>query len=198
MTLQNLRIGDHLKVSRGVYTHHMLYMGNGMVIHYSGWANGPFDNENAKVEIARLHDVCRGQALVRVDHAQRKFYGQAAVDRAKKRLHETQYDLLTNNCEHFVNWAILGEHKSEQVTRATTAVDVVLAGAVPLLVDAILTDPMRSGPIVRPAPFPRLRVREMVDRVAKAKEQELYMHFGAVAYPPKIAGRLNALLRRVA
>lgn len=32
--------GDHLKSSRGLYTHHGIYVGDGNVIHYSGLSDG--------------------------------------------------------------------------------------------------------------------------------------------------------------
>src|SRR5450830_1346738 len=34
------KLGDHLIVSRGLYTHHGIYAGNNRVIHYSGFSDG--------------------------------------------------------------------------------------------------------------------------------------------------------------
>jgi len=31
-----MKRGDHIKVSRGLYSHHGIFAGNGQVIHYSG------------------------------------------------------------------------------------------------------------------------------------------------------------------
>jgi hypothetical protein len=45
-----------------------------------------------------------------------RFYNdEESVERAHSRLGEDWYNVLTNNCEHFVNWCINGLHNSEQV-----------------------------------------------------------------------------------
>jgi ribosomal protein L37E len=37
------------------------------------------------------------------------------VQRARRRLGENSYHVLTNNCEHFCEWCVRGEHRSYQV-----------------------------------------------------------------------------------
>ena len=37
-----------------------------------------------------------------------------AIDRARTRLGERRWALFTNNCEHFVNWALTGKSQSSQ------------------------------------------------------------------------------------
>jgi Lecithin retinol acyltransferase len=37
------------------------------------------------------------------------------VHRARSRLGENRYHVLTNNCEHFCEWCVRGEHRSYQV-----------------------------------------------------------------------------------
>jgi hypothetical protein len=37
------------------------------------------------------------------------------------RIGENNYRLLSNNCEHFCEWCLRGEHRSEQVDRALVA-----------------------------------------------------------------------------
>jgi len=39
------------------------------------------------------------------------------VARARSRLGENRYRLTTNNCEHFCEWCLSGESRSEQVER---------------------------------------------------------------------------------
>jgi Lecithin retinol acyltransferase len=49
-------------------------------------------------------------------------YGSAeAVARARSRLGENRYRLTRNNCEHFCEWCIYGEPRSEQVERFLAA-----------------------------------------------------------------------------
>jgi hypothetical protein len=40
------------------------------------------------------------------------------IRRARSRIGENGYRLLSNNCEHFCEWCLHGEPRSEQVERA--------------------------------------------------------------------------------
>ena len=111
------KIGDHLKSSRGLYTHHGIYVGNGRVIHYSGLANGL---QSGPIEEVSLEEFSAGYGYEIVEHPNRKFSREESVRRAKSRIGEDAYSVTGNNCEHFVNWCIDGDHKSEQVDRGTT------------------------------------------------------------------------------
>jgi hypothetical protein len=42
------------------------------------------------------------------------------VRRARLRLGENCYHMLTNNCEHFCEWCVRGEHRSYQVDELVT------------------------------------------------------------------------------
>lgn len=46
---------------------------------------------------------------------------EESAERALSRLGEDWYDILLNNCEHFVSWCILGIHHSQQVNRVVIA-----------------------------------------------------------------------------
>ncbi|MBN3818034.1 hydrolase, partial [Paraburkholderia sp. Se-20369] len=48
-------------------------------------------------------------------HPRAAYAGRAAVLRARSRLGENHYRLLTNNCEHFCTWCVEGKGRSEQV-----------------------------------------------------------------------------------
>jgi hypothetical protein len=43
------------------------------------------------------------------------------LERARSRLDERSYRILTNNCEHFCTWALRGESCSAQVERLRAA-----------------------------------------------------------------------------
>jgi hypothetical protein len=105
-------LGAELVTRRSGYAHHGIYSGNGMVIHYAGFAKslhrGPVE-EVSLAQFAGGHDV-----TVRQSPAAR-FAGPEAVRRARSRLGEDRYRLLTNNCEHFVSWCLFGEARSHQV-----------------------------------------------------------------------------------
>jgi len=111
---QELPIGAHLLTPRRGYTHHGIYVGNGRVVHYAGLyralSRGP-------VEEVSLEEFADGQP-VRVKLGAAALYPAAAiVERARSRLGENRYSLTTNNCEHFCEWCLRGESRSEQVER---------------------------------------------------------------------------------
>ena len=132
-----LKIGDHIFVDRSVlgvklYEHHGIYVGDDMVVHYNGLARGivlekscfeeilsnvvPLDKRNiAKVEMTSLEEFASGDVLQVKKHADAPFSGQEVALRAKKRIGEQKYNLIINNCEHFCNECVFGEHVSEQV-----------------------------------------------------------------------------------
>jgi len=114
-----MEIGDHLVTPRTGYSHHGLYVGDGMVIHYSGLADGV---SSGAIELTSFEAFHCGRA-VRVRHyRQRKYSRDQSVSRAYSRLGEDGYNVVLNNCEHFVSWCITGRHSSEQVNRVATSV----------------------------------------------------------------------------
>ena len=139
--MQNLpKIGDHVFVDRSVfgiklYEHHGIYVGDDMVVHYNGLARGivlekscfeeilsnvvPLDKRNiAKVEMTSLEEFASGDTWQIKEHANAPFSGQDIALCAKARVGEQKYNLLINNCEHFCNECVFGEHVSEQVQNA--------------------------------------------------------------------------------
>jgi hypothetical protein len=111
---QELPLGAHLTTSRRGYTHHGVYVGGGRVVHYSGfsgaWQCGP-------VEEVSLSRFSAGRELRVVHHPKSVFSPEEIVRRARSRLGENDYRLLTNNCEHFCNWCLNGVSHSAQVER---------------------------------------------------------------------------------
>ena len=101
-----LRVGDHLIARRFAYTHHGLYMGDGKVLEYI---------QNGGVTIVPLETFAQRHAVYIREHSEAKFTGEKAVKRGLTRLGENNYNLLTCNCEHFVNWCIDGVSNSRQV-----------------------------------------------------------------------------------
>jgi hypothetical protein len=114
-----LRPGDepalaaHLVSRRTFFTHHGIYAGDGRVIHYAGLVRGLW---RAAVEDVSLEGFARGRAI-RVRRDARRFARREVVERARSRLGERRYRILSNNCEHFCAWARRGENRSTQVER---------------------------------------------------------------------------------
>ena len=108
----DLPIGAHLVTQRRGYEHHGIYVGNGRVVHYAGFASSAQRGPVEEVELARF---AAGQPLSIRSTPSARYDGDEAVRRARSRLGENRYRLLTNNCEHFCARCLLGESRSEQV-----------------------------------------------------------------------------------
>lgn len=109
---EDFLVGAHLVTERNGYVHHGIYTGNGRVIHYAGFCHAL---HAAPVEETTLEQFAHGHAVAVKPEPCARFLGAEAVARARSRLGEDQYHLLTNNCEHFCTWCLLGQARSEQV-----------------------------------------------------------------------------------
>ena len=106
-------LGSHLVTPRAFYTHHGIYAGDGRVIHYAGLTcsvrRGPVEETSLQCFADRRDIFVRGDGC---------FYSRReVVERARSRLGECQYTILTNNCEHFCAWARRNESRIRQIER---------------------------------------------------------------------------------
>ena len=118
-----LYLGDHLKVSRLGFSHHGVYVGGGVVI----------ANTRDGVAEYSLDDFAQGSKICVISE-KKNFSRQDIVLRARQRIGEKNYNVITNNCEHFVLWCTQGHSKSVQVKNATLATVSVAACSVALAV----------------------------------------------------------------
>src|SRR5215472_3742847 len=100
-----LPIGAHLVAPRRFYRHHGIYAGGGRVIHYRGFKTL---FERGPVEEVSLEAFAAGGPVFVEYLPADPFAGAAAVERARSRLGEDRYGLLTNNCWHFAKWCLSG------------------------------------------------------------------------------------------
>lgn len=105
-------LGAHLLTRRAGYSHHGIYVGNGKVVHYSGFCT---TLRRGPVEEVTLERFAAGHAVSVAQEPHARYAGLEAVQRARSRLGENHYRLLTNNCEHFCTWCLEGVGRSEQV-----------------------------------------------------------------------------------
>lgn len=107
-------LGAHLVTPRLGYVHHGVYVGGGTVVHYGGfvyhWRRGP-------VEETSLTRFAQGRPIWLRPSGPNSRDCEEIVRRARSRLGENQYRLLSNNCEHFSEWCVNGVHHSPQVDR---------------------------------------------------------------------------------
>ncbi|MES2106965.1 MAG: lecithin retinol acyltransferase family protein [Pseudomonadota bacterium] len=114
MKSHRFKVGDHLCSLRTFYTHHGIYLGHNEVIHYASFAS---EMSKGSIEITSLSDFCQGQDTRVIKHPNRRWNVEETTLRAYKRLGEDWYNLLVNNCEHFVYWCIEGTQRSPQVEK---------------------------------------------------------------------------------
>ncbi|MFN0305165.1 MAG: lecithin retinol acyltransferase family protein [Burkholderiales bacterium] len=108
----NLPLGAHLVTPRGWYSHHGVYVGEGRVVHYAGFSRA---FHRGPIEETSLEGFAKHFGLRVKPHAAPAFSQEEIVRRAKARMGEDRYGLLSNNCEHFSEWCIRGRARSSQI-----------------------------------------------------------------------------------
>jgi hypothetical protein len=105
-------LGSHVITPRRGYLHHGIYVGGGKVVHYAGLADGLRRGPVEEISLARF--TAGRPVWVRLD-ARTHFDCREVIRRARSRVGEHRYRLLTNNCEHFCEWCLRGENRSYQI-----------------------------------------------------------------------------------
>ncbi len=104
--------GSHIVTPRRGYTHHGIYVGRGKVVQYGGLSRAL---HRGPVEEVDLIQFARGRPIWIRIYERHPLDREEICRRARSRLGEDRYHLLTNNCEHFCEWCVRGEHCSYQV-----------------------------------------------------------------------------------
>ena len=112
---QEPALGAHVVTPRFGFSHHGIYVGNGNVVHYGALI---YDIVRKPVEEVSLECFAQKRPVFVVDHDETTLCADEVIRRARSRLGEGSYRLLTNNCEHFCEWALHGEARSFQVDLA--------------------------------------------------------------------------------
>ena len=112
---QEPALGAHVVTPRFGFSHHGIYVGNGNVVHYGALI---YDIVRKPVEEVSLECFAQKRPVFVVEHDETTVCADEAIRRARSRLGEGSYRLLTNNCEHFCEWALHGEARSFQVDLA--------------------------------------------------------------------------------
>ncbi|MCY9545471.1 lecithin retinol acyltransferase family protein [Lysinibacillus xylanilyticus] len=93
-----IKRAQHLKVNRFGYSHHALSIDRCEVIHYQDFI----------VKTESIESFAKG-ADIHILDTPRLFTKDEVIARAYSKLGERKYNLIFNNCEHFVRWALNGE-----------------------------------------------------------------------------------------
>jgi len=94
------------------FLHHGIYVGEGKVVHYAGSTHGFF---SGPVEEVALDQFTCGRPVWASYEAPANFCADEIIRRARSRVGENHYRIFSNNCEHFCEWCLRGEHRSHQV-----------------------------------------------------------------------------------
>lgn len=126
----NPKKGDHIRVSRGLYNHHGIYISNEEVIHFTGVDdNSILDWSKNEVIKTDLDEFLRGGTLEVKEYTEEELDDLYPVEHivhyARGCLGDVGYNLVINNCEHFANMCTLGRFRSKQVERVF---DIILNG----------------------------------------------------------------------
>lgn len=93
----SFRITDHLYIQCLGFTHHGIYIGNGLVIHYL----------RTGVQCDTIEKFSEGQNIY-VRDSLKTYSTNEIILRATRRIGECKYNVITNNCEQFVLWCRAG------------------------------------------------------------------------------------------
>ncbi len=115
----NPRYGDMIRVKAGNIFHYGIYVNDDEVIQFG---ESPIVNLKPAKDItiissnidAFLQNEFLEVAIYTKKEKKLKYAPKIIVKNAKSRIGEKGYDLLKNNCEHFVYECVFGIHKSEQ------------------------------------------------------------------------------------
>ena len=136
--LSELKPGDHIKTNRKAYDHHMLVVSvisdtKLHVIHYDQAEESeepplkflpkkppPGVVREAVIEV----NPTKIELLIPNPIPETLCSVEEVFARARSRLGERKYNLFTNNCEHFVNWAKAGRAASSQQNVVKTVTDL--------------------------------------------------------------------------
>ncbi|XP_055977942.1 phospholipase A and acyltransferase 1 [Sorex fumeus] len=138
----NPKQGDLIEVFRPGYQHWALYLGDGYVINIAPLEDGvaaaftsakSLFSRKALVKMQLLKDVV-GKDTYRINNKYDEIYPPLPVEEVMQRSEfvigqEVEYDLLVNNCEHFVTLLRYGESVSEQANKAISSIGFVTAAA---------------------------------------------------------------------
>jgi hypothetical protein len=105
-------LGAHMVTPRRGYTHHGIYVGGGRVVQYGGLSRGL---RLGPVQEVTLSEFAQGRPICHRPQESLWFDRHEVVRRARMRLGENLYNVFTNNCEHFCEWCVRGEHRSYQI-----------------------------------------------------------------------------------
>jgi len=113
--------GDQIRVNRGLYFHHGIYVSDDEVIQYASPSGSEVSPATALIISTSLSTFLKGAEVeVRVYNSEelKKVRSKDEIVRFAKAQLGTglgEYNIISNNCEHFSNYCAFGIKESNQV-----------------------------------------------------------------------------------
>ena len=108
--------GDIIRVKVSFYYHYGIYVDDDTVIQFGYPDNTGVKNEDISVLETDVFTFSNGNicetGVCERQEKKKRFSPEKTVSRAKSRLGETGYNILENNCEHFVYDCAFGKEHS--------------------------------------------------------------------------------------
>ena len=126
--VRELKPGDHIRFKYKSFYHHGLYEGDGMVIHFAGPSMEQLvEPDLVTVRRDTLDDFGAGRNIEVRKYTFAEKLKKNPVSKtlklAEARLGEKGYDIIYNNCEHFVNACVFGKAYSTQIDEMRARID---------------------------------------------------------------------------
>ena len=132
--------GDHLRVHRGLYSHHGIYVGDGQVVDFGG--GGLFRKAETGIRKITLEEFRGSGTVAKVEHPAHLWLGLGmglpepllgggVVHRAEWLLGQSsrvRYHLVGSNCEHIANWCVSGGYFESLQARKVLGVTGFIVG----------------------------------------------------------------------
>ena len=113
--------GNQIRVNRGIYYHHGIYEDDNHVYQYASPKGSEVAPDTALIICTTLDEFLKGGTVevrkYNTDELRRKNSNEDIIKKAKSMLGTGlgEYNIVSNNCEHFSNYCAFNEKKSNQV-----------------------------------------------------------------------------------
>jgi hypothetical protein len=120
-TKRDLKFGDQIRVNRGFYYHHGIYEDDDHIYQYAAKEGSEVSQENALIICTNLKTFAKDGVVEARDYNEeelKKLRPKEEIIKTAKNMLGTglgEYNLVTNNCEHFSNYCAFGKKESNQV-----------------------------------------------------------------------------------
>ncbi|MBQ7907509.1 MAG: lecithin retinol acyltransferase family protein [Clostridia bacterium] len=131
-SLREFKPADMVRVKSGSFYHYAICVSDSTVVQFGDSIVDPrVDPNTVQVHEAKIEDFLKGRFAEVADfdkkELKKKFSNEQIISNAKGRIGEKGYHFLHNNCEHFANECVFGEHSSSQLDALRKDIQMGLA-----------------------------------------------------------------------